>query len=363
MEKRRSTISKCRLCGFYQIPHKAIFSAAGRSQSLAGRLSIFCELNLSAEADDDCILCRSCWRKVTSVVKSTEALRTLVKKAGAQPESRRSAVWTSSSSPSATSVGHRRSRSNCEFSLSGATPIEKRRVSRRLCSESIQPHSEQPLPSTPTSVARVVPETSRSGKSVCSDGPDELLPSRRRLLFDGSVGNAVWPTRERGPCLESTEVSGSLFDSLTASAIPLTIAPVSSLLMGVPMASADIGTDSADLHRVRSSSHGHRSSRLPLPADMGSPGRSRLVTISARQSTAHHRRFLDAQENSRSTSLHSSGFGATATTEPSYSCSVVTSNPDLVPNTLVLKAEAEAKRLAAATGGLMKDKSADSLTT
>ena len=273
MEKRR-TISKCRLCGFYQNPHIAIFSAAGRSQSLAGSLSIFCELNLSAEADDDCVLCRSCWRKVTSVVKSTEALRTLVKKAGAQPESRRSAVSTSSSSPSATSVGHRRSRSNCEFSPSGATPIEKRRASRRSCSESIQPQSEQPLPSTPTSVARVVPETSRSGKSVCSDGPDGLLPSRRRLLFDGSVGNAVSPTRERGPCLESTEVSGSLFDSLTASAVPLTIAasPVSCPLMGVPMASADIGADSADLHRLRSSSHGHRSSRLPLPADMGSPG-------------------------------------------------------------------------------------------
>ena len=42
MEKRRRTISKCRLCGFYQNPHKAIFSAAGRSQSLASSLSFFC---------------------------------------------------------------------------------------------------------------------------------------------------------------------------------------------------------------------------------------------------------------------------------------------------------------------------------
>ena len=42
MEKRRRTISKCRLCGFYQNPHIAIFSAAGRSQSLASSLSFFC---------------------------------------------------------------------------------------------------------------------------------------------------------------------------------------------------------------------------------------------------------------------------------------------------------------------------------
>ena len=158
MEKRKRTISTCRLCGIYQNPHFAIFSDAGRSQSES---PIACQLNLSAEADGDSVICRSCWRKLTSVAKSTEALRTLAKRAGPETVPGRSAgpistTPSSGNSPAISAGLRRRFRTDCQFSPSGVTPSEKRSAVFRWRpnTEPTQAQLGQRLPSSPTSVVR-----------------------------------------------------------------------------------------------------------------------------------------------------------------------------------------------------------------